>query len=1237
MATEETVFLDQKSLNFNGSDEYITVADDASLDITDQLSVFMWVKTTGINQGLTSKYNNTTSERSWSFSLNGSGVLTGNFSSDGGFTTPTNAVSVTGATAVNDGNWHHVGFTFNAGTVTFYVDGVSDGSGNMTVATTLFSNSRQVYIGAIEQSAAAFNHLTGSMTEYAIWDGSILSSSEVTTLYNNGKPIQLDRNCGLYTSSADLVSWYRMGEFITATTMPDQVGANDGTLNNMDQTNCGLDTPELTIKGAGNGTDNRIMRWDGGETAQDSLLSIDDSGNLLLVTDGGANIGATASGRPDEVHIKTAIKLRSLDVYPDAAIIDQKSLVFNGTDEYIRVADNNSLDISDELSVFLWIKTTATAGTAVAKYDAGASKRSWSLSVNGSGQLSGNFSSDGGFTTPTNAISVASTGTINDGEWHHVGFTFIAGTIQFYIDGATDGSGNFTVATTLFTSDMDMMFGCVLQNDVPSASFWDGSLSDCAMWDTTALTASEVTALYNGGVPTDVRKDCGNYSSSADLVGYWRLGESTTTTTQVDLAGTSNGVLGNMDLSNCAYDAPAASSGGAASSGVVNAVQLSDGAGGFKDDGANLFWDDTNDRLGIGTATPVSSLEVASAGAVNARIQVSSAGNYGLLYLNGQQTAGSSGFAEMDFQNAGQSNVRLSARRVDANNSYLTFAVRSTADGLADRMTISKEGRVGIGTSTPAEELDMLATVDTALTFKMKNTFTNRACNIEMDGNRSTATNPFAGTFFYNNSNYVGYISCNTGGAQDEAYMEFGTRDTADGGAVARMIIAQDGNVGIHEASPDEYLHITTTDATRPAIKLETTSTSSAGGRLVFDTNRSVAGGNISAMEGLWNGTQVAEIAIITGADNTNKDDGRIGFFTKESSPGTLTEKVRIESDGKVGIGTITPDVLAHINAASGPAEMTLETEDANSYAFLQLKGTRTSGGVGVGYVRGINDNNIIGDIIFVRGSTSLAGQLYFGVSNAAGSFATAMIIDEDGSVGIGTTSPDAFVEVEKLNDSAAVSMFINNSSATSNAGAYGELRIGRSTAPADGVNIGLLWFGVKGSQVSAGVTGVRDGASPGGKLKFWSTTTGGSNTERWNIGNDGHFRAAVDNTYDIGASAANRPRDLHIGRNITAAGGLRLNRTAVADSDYTILTSDYYIGVSSLTVTRTLTLPTAASAGDGKIFVIKDESGSASGSVKITIDGDGAETIDGVATYDIDLAYDSITLMCSGTAWFIV
>jgi len=78
----------------------------------------------------------------------------------------------------------------------------------------------------------------------------------------------------------------------------------------------------------------------------------------------------------------------------------------------------------------------------------------------------------------------------------------------------------------------------------------------------------------------------------------------------------------------------------------------------------------------------------------------------------------------------------------------------------------------------------------------------------------------------------------------------------------------------------------------------------------------------------------------------------------------------------------------------------------------------------------------------------------------------------------------------------------------------------------------------------SGGFGNIKAQALGSGTLQSWVLSgegiyfnTGASDTTRWQITNAGHFVAATDNTYDIGASGANRPRNVYAGTNITAAG----------------------------------------------------------------------------------------------------
>ena len=70
---------------------------------------------------------------------------------------------------------------------------------------------------------------------------------------------------------------------------------------------------------------------------------------------------------------------------------------------------------------------------------------------------------------------------------------------------------------------------------------------------------------------------------------------------------------------------------------------------------------------------------------------------------------------------------------------------------------------------------------------------------------------------------------------------------------------------------------------------------------IVANTNRAGAANTILELDAHWNNTPVAFIALGTGDDTTNKDDGRLRFFTKPSG-GTITERLKIEPNGSVQI-----------------------------------------------------------------------------------------------------------------------------------------------------------------------------------------------------------------------------------------------------------------------------------------------------------------------------------------------
>ena len=146
------------------------------------------------------------------------------------------------------------------------------------------------------------------------------------------------------------------------------------------------------------------------------------------------------------------------------------------------------------------------------------------------------------------------------------------------------------------------------------------------------------------------------------------------------------------------------------------------------------------------------------------------------------------------------------------------------------------------------------------------------------------------------------------------------------------MCVNNSGNVGIGTDVPANNLHIHTEAGDEGILIKSTGNTSNA---IISDANRSSAGAAITNFQGKWDGTTVADMLLLTGADTTNKDDGVITFRT--SSADNITERMRIDSSGNVGIGATSVDSSLHIETAT--PRITLQIDGNSGYNTIESGG----------------------------------------------------------------------------------------------------------------------------------------------------------------------------------------------------------------------------------------------------------------------------------------------------------
>jgi hypothetical protein len=129
----------------------------------------------------------------------------------------------------------------------------------------------------------------------------------------------------------------------------------------------------------------------------------------------------------------------------------------------------------------------------------------------------------------------------------------------------------------------------------------------------------------------------------------------------------------------------------------------------------------------------------------------------------------------------------------------------------------------------------------------------------------------------------------------------------------------------------------------------------------------------------------------------------------------------------------------------------------------------------------------------------------------------------------------------------------------------------------------------------------------------------------------------SASNEINIGGIyKADSTNGITLNADVVYSGGQKV-KYAGKTADYTLVSSDYCVEYTSLASSKTVTLPSAATVGAGKVYVIKDGTGLASASNYIRVTASSPDTIDGSSYFDINAAYESVMVVSNGTNWIIL
>ncbi len=415
-------------------------------------------------------------------------------------------------------------------------------------------------------------------------------------------------------------------------------------------------------------------------------------------------------------------------------------------------------------------------------------------------------------------------------------------------------------------------------------------------------------------------------------------------------------------------------------------------------------------EVGIGTTAPSSKLEVVvdssaiTPGSGNA-IKISNAdptiNNMAGLIFNAS-VAGSSGagmytaFEEQDASPA-------------ANLRFYT----NSGSAFTERMRISKEGNVGLGTSAPASRLDIMSADTVPLLIRNTNPAGYSGLNVYDN------TNTLVGTVHYSNP---------SAGINPDTFW-IGSRKTGvpliftTGGSAERMRIDDTGYVGIGTSNPATVLNIVGTGGANDDLLVDSYGNSGESTVMIRRARGTIASATqLLANDRIgfltfrgYDGSAFLDLSRIQASTEANLSvsaSSNLQFFT--TYDGSNTEKMRITASGAVGVGTSAPtagyrmDVFGDLQVGNGGASQTIRFRTVNTDSgFIRFNSTADSAGNSSLEI-GTMDNNDE-PIIFTQSGLER------------------MRIHSNTYVGIGTATPTTHLAV---NSSAGYTIISNKNSA---------------------------------------------------------------------------------------------------------------------------------------------------------------------------------------------------------------
>ncbi len=438
--------------------------------------------------------------------------------------------------------------------------------------------------------------------------------------------------------------------------------------------------------------------------------------------------------------------------------------------------------------------------------------------------------------------------------------------------------------------------------------------------------------------------------------------------------------------------------------GTVSAANVSSGQFGANTSGGEYYFPG---NVGIGTTNPTELLYLSSSNGINLQVggqsilgRFKSSGST-LLGYNVKVTTGTNNQMERLTGDATISDyaILMGGTNGQGGIQFHTKAASSDAAGTvfsSERMRITDNGNVGIGTTGPTSLLDVQAATSI---IRVKSTTGTNSATLRFDNTGGAAQfglNNSAGNVFSGNG--VAYSTFISSAGTNP--IQFGVNDSV------AVTIINGGNIGIGTTSPGETLAIgqnTAGNDTAYSLAIRRNGISASPGTwdtgvpalTIFDW----AGDGPASLD--TNGPLLYVAAGKVASTDTNAANALIMWVRNDDAVGGLA----VNGNGNVGIGTTNPGQKLVVSSGN------ILLDNTADQGIRALRGSDSAAG-NILFTQNGNSGNLLADATEVSSIGNSPIQLL-----PNGGANSGVTILSSGNVGIGTTGPGYKLEV---NGSAA-------------------------------------------------------------------------------------------------------------------------------------------------------------------------------------------------------------------------